>query len=633
MTAVRALTRWAALLGVALLSSLCGQAGPLAAPAAGEEPSWRLEQPRPPRLANGTEPTVPIGLGKIGDIEFWAPNRGLLITAGNPPSIPPGVWTYDGREWRELASVCGATDGRVVWAGPDEFWTISDGRPGQAVGETAPPLADNTLCHFQAPASEKGEVAASFGSLAFRPDSYQAMHAGGCIAPNDCWFAGDPLPQGQVGAFHLHWDGSSLGEVPNPQGHAVEDMRLFGERLYESVRLLPEDHVTEPEPPFEPFVVHLIRPAESGEPPFLSLKTGVPTYAPGEFPSALDFLHLSAGEESLWGAANPVERPPAGSAAGEVSIVRDAGGVWSQIFGPGSDPVSGNPFTKFLSTKKPGEENQEEIEAERTNEVVDSVAAEPSGSGAWVALTSRANRALGSLAPAMVARVHTDQTVSDRQTLPTALEGAEGVGPKGAADKVVCPAVNDCWLATAQGWLFHLAEEGNRTLPANGDPAFAGLITFRPADAGVPAVVPDAPPVDDSGLLGEPPPPPPPLETPAETEPKVSVALVSRIRERFVHGTTLEVRFHLAAKARVRLLAKRRRSVVASTPRRTLGAGNHMLALKLDRRRWPTKLDLQAHALGKLPTVGLRGSSNTSVGTALHVLPRTPSGLVWGPQP
>ena len=27
--------------------------------------------------------STPVGLGKIGDIQFWAPNRGLLITAGN----------------------------------------------------------------------------------------------------------------------------------------------------------------------------------------------------------------------------------------------------------------------------------------------------------------------------------------------------------------------------------------------------------------------------------------------------------------------------------------------------------------------------------------------------------------------
>jgi len=617
-------------LAAAVLGALALEPGPLAESAAAEEPTWRLEQPLPPRLPTGQESKVPIGLGRIGDIEFWAPNRGLLITAGNPPSIPPGVWAYDGQGWHQLATVCGATDGRIAWAGADEFWTVSDGRPGQAISETPPPLADNTLCRFDKAASERGEVANSYASLAFRPDSYQAMHAAGCMSPSDCWFAGDPLPEGQIGAFQLHWDGSSLTEVPNPQGHGVRDMRLFGERLYESVRLLPEDRVSESEPPFEPSVLHLIRPAGSGEAPFLSLKPGVPRYASEEFPTALDFLHLGADEESLWGAADPVEHPPAGSKAGEVTIVADQSGVWSQLFGPGSDPAGGNPFTKFIPRGE-GPPTQEEVEQERRNETVDSIALEPRAEAAWVALTSRDNSALASTAPAMVARVHVDQTVTDRQTLPTAQETAEGVGPKGVADKITCPAPNDCWLATTEGWLFHLADESNRQLPANGDPAFSTPITFRPADAGVPSILPDAPPVDDSGLLGEPPPTPVLPEASPEVGPRATVALVSRVRVRILRGLRLELSFHLAARARVRLVAKRRRTVVASTRERTLGVGNHSLTLRLNRRRWPTSLDLKTHALGKLPSkpVSLNGAGNTSVETSARVLPRLPRALTW----
>ncbi len=59
--------------------------------------TWRLEQPTPPPAPAGVPgSSTPIGLGRVGDIEFWAPNRGLLITAGNPPTIPPGVWAYNG---------------------------------------------------------------------------------------------------------------------------------------------------------------------------------------------------------------------------------------------------------------------------------------------------------------------------------------------------------------------------------------------------------------------------------------------------------------------------------------------------------------------------------------------------------
>lgn len=629
MTAARA----RALLLVLASLLTCGSLAFLASGGAAEAggPEWRLEQPLPPSLPGGQESSIPIGLGKVGDIEFWAPNRGLLITAGNPPSIPAGLWAYNGQGWHELATVCGATDGRIAWAGPDEFWTVSDGRPGQASSETTgpPPLADNTLCRFQKGPSERGEVAASYASLAFRPDSYQAMHAAGCMAATDCWFAGNLLPEGQVGAFHLHWDGSSTTEIPNGQGHSVQDMRLLNEYLYESVRLRPGDSTREPEPPFEPSVLHLISPAGTAEEPFLSLNTGVPKYASGEFPTALDFLQLSAADEGLWGAANPVERPPAGSTAGEVTIVRDAGGLWSQLLGPGTDPAEGNPFTKFAPRSETPSE--EEVELERHNELINSIAAEPGSDSAWVALTSRDNRARGSIAPAMLARVHGDKTVSDRQTLPSPQEGAEGVGPKGVADRLVCPAPEDCWLVTTQGWLFHLANESNRHLPANGDPAFSVPITFRPADASVPAVVPDAPPADDSGLLGELPGSAAsliPTVTP-EAEVKATVALVSRIRTRLRHGTTLEVSFHLATKARVRLVAKRRRVVVARTPTRTMAAGNRKLTLRLNPRRWPTKLDLQTHALGALPTSSLQGAGNTTVGTGFHVLPQAPGAHAW----
>ena len=117
--------RLAAAVGVLVLSGLLA-----GAPAHAEEPTWSgTEQPVP------AGSSWPIGLGRIGDIEFEAPNRGLLITEGSPPTVPAGLWAYNGREWHPYATVCGASQvapdngGRIAWAGPAEFWTISDGRP------------------------------------------------------------------------------------------------------------------------------------------------------------------------------------------------------------------------------------------------------------------------------------------------------------------------------------------------------------------------------------------------------------------------------------------------------------------------------------------------------------------------
>jgi len=620
-------------LAIAFALALGG--GPLAIAAQAEEgdggASWRLEQPLPPELPYGQKSGIPIGLGKIGDIEFWARNRGLLTTAGNPPTIPAGVWAYNGVAWHELATVCGASDGRIAWAGPDEFWTVSDGRVGQSSIEGSPPLEDNTLCHFSG-----GEVVGSYASLAFLPNSYQAMHGAACVGPNDCWFGGDPLPEGQAGAFHLHWDGHSLAAEPNPQGHAVEDIRRLGSELYESVRIKSDDLLSEEESPSEPSDLHLLEP-NGVQPRFLSLALGTPIYSEGEFPEALDFLHLSSDQSALWGAADPAPRPE-GSAPAEVTILRLAGGTATQILGPTTDPEGGNPFTT-----EPGAEG-----VRTKNEVVSSIAAEPPGEGegegtpagesAWLALDSGENAAKEPVASAQVARLSSAGTVSERQQLPSEQEQLRGVGPKGAADKLACPAPHDCWLATRQGWLFHLTSAAGRRAEQeepDTDPAFSKSqpITFRPADAGIPAIVPDAPPVDDSGLPGEAPPASGSLTeaSTAQSESKVRVPLLSHIHSRLVHGTTLELRFHLAVRARIRLLAKRRKRIVASTPMRTLAAGNRKLLLGLDRHRWPTSLDLQSHALTPLPTVSTQGAGTNSVSTSFIVLPHKSLSAGLGP--
>jgi len=75
----------------------------LAPASAGAAPTWRLEQPAPPP---GAPFKVP--LGPPGDLKFFSANRGVLSIEGND-SIPRGLYTYDGVEWRPLATVCGGS--------------------------------------------------------------------------------------------------------------------------------------------------------------------------------------------------------------------------------------------------------------------------------------------------------------------------------------------------------------------------------------------------------------------------------------------------------------------------------------------------------------------------------------------
>ncbi len=295
--------------------------------AEGEEggATWRLEQPLPPPPEAGVNPAPgPIGLGHVGDIEFIAPNRGLLITAGSGSTIPPGVWAYEGAGWKEIANVCGATDGRIAWAAENEFWTVSDGRAGQALEQESherAPLEDDTLCHFAKPEPTPEEreppikVVGSYASLAFRPSSYQAMHAAGCLAPDDCWFAGGLLPEGSLaaGSFHLTWNGGALVEEPfegfEGEDQAIEGMAAYGGQLYESVRIKALERTRkEGFPP----VLHTINPA--GISPTFEEIAGarnevespeVPLYESGEFAEALGALRLSANEDELWAATGP----------------------------------------------------------------------------------------------------------------------------------------------------------------------------------------------------------------------------------------------------------------------------------------------------------------------------------------
>jgi hypothetical protein len=596
------------LVGTVLM--LCLALAPLAARAGAEGladeagAEWRVEQPEAPPPPPGVEAAkTPVGLGRIGDIEFFSPNRGALITSGSGNVIPPGVWLYNGERWRELSTVCGATEGRIVWAGPNEFWTISDGRPGQALatGER-PPLQDNTLCHFAPPPGEPSgplQVVASYASPAFLSTSYQAMHAGACISPSDCWFAGDPLESPAIGSFQLHWNGVAMEPEPYlPEGRAVWDMREFEGRLYQGLRLRESDRVTK--------VVRHPPPLRAIDPPGIEPLfepiSELPLYANEEFFSALDFLHLSSGGDALWGAAGPAAETPKGSQSAGVTVVRKTEGEssWTQLLGPQTFPSGGELF--------PGD-------------AVNAIAAAPDGESAWIAVDPKED-AFGEPDAdlhALLARVAADGTISDELALPDA---DDAYGPKGAGERLVCPAAHDCWLATTQGWLLHLAPPGERQLERDSDPVFASEqpIDSRPLDLGVPQVAPDGPPIDDSGLEEAAPQREgalkPVLADPFAT---VTVPLLSNVHTKLIDRTTLELRFHLSVKARVRLLAQRRRTVVASTPVRVMAAGNHKLLLHLNVHRWPTKLNLQTHALAPLKTTSTReaGSNTNSVSTSL----------------
>jgi hypothetical protein len=588
----------------------------LAAPAYGTEPeeaaTWRFAPASAPPAPAGAEPAgYPVPLGKVGQISFWTPNRGLLITGGSGEScaasatavVPCGLYAYNGRSWHLLSNVCGGANGRIAWAGPDEFWTIADQRPSQLSAGSA--YGNVSLCHFL-----NGQVVASYAMPLNQPDSYQPMDAAACISPENCWFGGALVKSASGGGFHLHWNGQELTVVYSPEGHAIASMALASAGvLFESVQLNPSDSYSL-ESPARPTVLHQIDPPGSSVefhnlfipdsscqtlefcPPLPEYGAAAPDAYAG-FSLSSDYTPSGANQHApqLWAVAGAsgVESP---SPAHPIAL-RFSEGTWSQVAG-GEGSGRNEPFT-YTSKAAGGETTVEETPI--------GVAAEPGSPAAWVTIESHDGQA-------HVDYLTATGSISERDVLGT----AQGVGKRGNARAIACPAANDCWLATDQGWLFHLANHATETLPQDTDANFAGVITVRPPDGGVPQLPPIEPPPDDS-LANQLPPPPPPSTATVQPPARMSKPPYTDVHTRLVHRYTLELSFSLTVKSHVQLTAQHGHRRVARSPRETLKAGPHALMLHLNPHEWPNKLDLKVTPLEALPTVLATGGGQTKGAT------------------
>lgn len=583
---------------------------------------WRYQPALPPPPPPGVTPApAPVPLGTVGQISFWAPNRGLLIAGGSEVAggiVPAGLYAYDGVSWHQLASVCGGAKGRIAWAGPDEFWTIADQRAGQITssGENQGELEALSLCHFVG-----DQVVASYAMPLGQPESYVEMDAAACLGASDCWFAGQDGSSARPGSFHLHWDGSQLTASYDSSDHAVASLASFQGKFYEGLTIAEEDSYLPGEDTKHPPVIRTIAPAgqtqlcagvQTGFCNSILFASGqqLPQYPERVLPDALGGLQLAAdgsplgsGSTQLWAAADPDVGTPSGSGPAKLTILRDAKGSWTQITptATGESPLgtavlAGSSFD--VSGGRRGEPG------------ANALAPEPGTESAWLSLEDGSNSAA-------VGRLETSGTATVEH-----LPGPQDpVGFRGHAGPIACPDPQECWMATSEGWLFHLTAGGSPA--ANADPLFDGadgVISYRPADSGVPAIYPDGFAEDDSlaNQQQEAPPVQPPQPAPlAQKKAKKAKPLVTHLKSRFLHGRTLVVAFTLSAKARVQMIARRGRQTVAETGDELMRAGRHTLSLSLDPRRWPTKLQFHAKPVGAPPTpTGGSGGSESGDVTA-----------------
>jgi hypothetical protein len=508
--------RFILIMSVAVIVVVASSASALAA-------EWHSEQP----VAAGLG--VPVPLGSVGGMAFWAPNKGVLITSGNG-GMPAGVYAYDGSGWYPYSTVCGGHGGGIAISGPDEFWTISDyGEAQEGTGGNENREHARTLCHFA-----NGEVVASYAEPA-ASDGYPTMDAAACSGPTDCWFGGEEMTGSpNEDPFHLHWDGGSLTAVPSTTVREPEVTELPGAalglafaegRLFESASAAP--YLRE--------VLPLTDPRR---------------FLPIEQPAAAGPFFFSTGSQGqqLW----------AGSEETGAILHLEAGGF------------------EELPTAAHFEEGR-----------LRAIGAEPGTETAWLAGGSASNSL-----PAEVIQVRGNGELGPIVQLP---KPGEGLNPKGGAQRIACAAPGQCWLATFQGWLFHLG--GPPAEGVNTDPLMHRLITTRPKDGSSRTFVSAGLPPDDSGEVE--PSNAAPIVHEAFPHPVKTPSIVVNIKQSIIHKTILQLAFTLRAKAHVQLLARHHKAVVAKTPRLILGKGRHRLRLHLDPKRWPTSFAFPVHAVAQ----------------------------------
>jgi hypothetical protein len=552
----------------ATIALACLVAAAAAAPVAEAAPRWHQVRVDPPPPPPGSSPApFDVPLGFIGEISFWAPNRGLMMVEGNH-IVREGIYHFDGERWKPYAAVCGgqAAHGRIAWAGPTEFWVTARVRHEiRGITESAPTDTrdgNRTLCRFR-----DGRVEQSFGTLRSDPNAWLPFSAAGCASPTDCWFAGGGFRGLRSGGFHLHWDGSTLEQVVGDQGRAISDLAFAGGRWYETTFLGDdwtggEARLTFPESPPRP--LHRMISGAFRLDPFVPRAMNQSGNAPSE-------LHdMAVAGPTTWIVGGPAATDRAntsGQRTGPVLALLD-NGVVSEVTLESGRFASDDSF--FHVAPIPG-----------TDE-------------AWIAVSHYEERlpTFTLTRRGRLVRVDADGNVLESVTTPAA--PAESQGP---VLTVECPAPDDCWAATRAGWVWRWSEPG-RTYARDTDPAFnVPLIEDRPNDGSVPQFTPDAPPIDDSMRFAPPPAPDPPQQPPRAAPRRRIPALVRDIRVRRQGRTTLVIRFRLARRAQISFLGKRRSRVVARTRRVTRRPGRHTLRMRVSPRRWPTRIDLRTREL------------------------------------
>lgn len=536
----------------------------LAAPAgASAAPSWRLEQPAPPYGAPGQGP-----VGEPGDIQFLAPNFGLMLVDNPPGSLfASGLMVYDGVGWRQLSTVCGGPrrSARIALVSENEWWTVS--RAVNTLDGRIPTDGSPTLCHFRG-----GAVVGSYATaLSNTTNPWVSMNAGACNGAADCWFGGPVFDTPGLGTFLLHWDGANLSSQNHPRARALSDLETFGGSTWGATAVgTAFDGISQGLLGDDLAVPSGLDTLEGNGPQLLRRFQGGSV-------GVLDWPRISAVEDL-------VDLRVLDSRGAYLWIAgRDAQDSYVPDDEDGPRPARRPPFLARMrdgepepTTLTPGDDGL------GVDDYVYDIAALPDG-GAWAAIGERQPNARGD---AEVVRLDGEGRVVER------VELRRPDLPVGTAYRIDCTSADQCWMVTFNGWVYRLSEPGLQ-LPRHGASSIQRLITVRPRDERTPTIPPDTIVQDESNRYVAPPIEPPAPEQAAQAPERLPALLrvIGKPRvQKTKKGRRIRLRIQVRRRARVQLIGRRGGRTVAKSRRKTYKPGRYTIVMRAKTKRWPTSL-------------------------------------------
>ena len=568
----------------------------------------------------------------VSSMAFRAWNRGLAATSGGGRNNPFGVWLFNGSRWFPDPTFPGSgvcQGNTVLWAGKLDYWLIGTGQNGWAplcrfdgsnfLWETLPmPLA----------------TVLRLGNPVTGLPAHGGITSGSCLAWDNCWFFGT---DGTV----LHWDGQTLTDV-SPDSPAT-----WAGTTFTTAQLSAGAHGSP------------IGLATVGTSYTFDVNAGIPLPTRTSLPTQLfSFDGTTPDGRRLAGNLLTTARyraPLAAQAAGSsgdpygtdpVALSLDPSGRgWLAANPAGWQVSNGVPFLRpYLDAPErsplvplatgPGSATgpNSSCPAWSTESALNqfphtypglppgsmlwtSISAFPGGESALAGGQTTSTLSDGSMVsePVLVQANCEGTTTVTRFRVPPP-EGSTTAIPadeSGWVEAVAANASNDGWAATSAG------------TQTTGEVSYQPPELYRFTD-GTP---PDAPAGNDQETRPNPsqqnppvyvykPPPPPKLPPPpVAAATKHLPPAVSGLRRRIVRGSgsfTLILTFKVHRHVVMGLDAYRHKQLIASTGLKSLRPPSAEFRLRLDPKRWPTKLAFITDA-PRVRLANLRGSLSKTV--------------------